>query len=127
MKIDGDYIKREDVIASIQAHDPVPEVRGGREWAEYLLEDVMSADVVEVRHGHWECEEVQCVFGKKFILTCSECGESVSVTEEALPEEHYCRSCGARMDGKKEWTVRKNEKEYMQDICPVCKDVTVPE
>ena len=44
----SDYIKREDAVASIQAHDPVPEARGGREWAEYLLEDVMSADVVEV-------------------------------------------------------------------------------
>lgn len=97
----SDYIKREDTIIEIER------------FCGYLDDDMLyriklalgrlpSADVVEVRHGHWKCEEVPCVFGKKFILTCSECGESVSVTEEALPEEHYCRSCGARMDGEEQ-------------------------
>lgn len=99
------YIKREDAqdIIDIVLSDYLTD--GERT----ILEDVSaeigempSADVVEVKHGHWECEEVQCIFGKKFILTCSECGKSVSVTEEALPEEHYCRSCGARMDGNNE-------------------------
>ena len=59
-------------------------------------------DVEPVRHGHWRCKEVPCIYGKKFILTCSECGESVSVTELALTEEHYCRSCGAKMDEKEQ-------------------------
>lgn len=58
-------------------------------------------EYMPVRHGRWKIEEVPCIYGKKFILTCSECGESLSVTELALAEEHYCRSCGAKMDGGK--------------------------
>ena len=44
----GDYIKREDAIASIMAHDLVEDVDGSREWAEHLLEDATIKDVVEV-------------------------------------------------------------------------------
>ena len=68
-------------------------------------------DVEPVRHGRWQCEEVPCIYGKKFILTCSECGESVSVTESALMEEHYCRSCGARMNEEDQ-----GDKEYEDSI-----------
>ena len=95
----SDYIKREDAIASIMGHDLVEDGDGSKEWAEHLLENATIVDVVEVRHGRWKCKEVPCIYGKKFILTCSECGESLSVTELALPEEHYCRSCGAKMEG----------------------------
>ena len=75
---------------------------GNPVWDTDMVEetlDVAISDVMSVRHGRWKCKEVPCVYGKKFILTCSECGESVSVTELALPEEHYCRSCGAKMEG----------------------------
>lgn len=75
---------------------------GNPVWDTDMVEETMDvaiSDVMSVRHGRWKCKEVPCVYGKKFILTCSECGESVSVTELALPEEHYCRSCGARMEG----------------------------
>ena len=54
------------------------------------------------KHGKWQVDEAECIYGKKYILTCSECGESVSVTEAALPYEHYCRNCGAKMDGGNE-------------------------
>ena len=107
----SEYIKKEDAITGLKAlwdkiHEEDclidPDCKYGIDESIKAINNLPSADVVEVRHGHWECEEVQCIFGKKFILTCSECGKSVSVTEEALPEEHYCRSCGARMDGDKE-------------------------
>lgn len=92
----SDYINREMAADCI-----VLECDGVTlEQARQAIKDCPSADVESVRHGHWEIEEVPCIYGKKFILTCSECGESVSVTELALAEEHYCRSCGARMDGK---------------------------
>ena len=98
----SEYIKREDAIKRLCDFSQEGTVPMPYKIWENVLSSVPSADVVEVRHGHWECEEVQCIFGKKFILTCSECGKSLSVTEEALPEEHYCRSCGARMDGNNE-------------------------
>lgn len=49
--------------------------------------------------GEWEIKESECIYGKKFILTCSVCGDSVSVTERSLPYEKYCRNCGADMRG----------------------------
>lgn len=52
----------------------------------------------EPKHGEWQVDEAECIYGKKYIITCSECGESVSVTEAALPYEKYCRNCGAKMD-----------------------------
>lgn len=91
----GDYINREMAADCIVLEcDDVT-----LEQARQAIKDCPSAGVMPVRHGRWKCKEVPCVYGKKFILTCSECGESVSVTELALPEEHYCRSCGARMEG----------------------------
>ena len=106
----SDYIKREDAIKGLEMLiEPVERDEHDVIWNDGVkscINDIKHhtppADVVEVRHGRWKCEEVQCVFGRKFILTCTECGESVSVTEEALPEEHYCRSCGAKMDGEEE-------------------------
>ena len=44
----SDYIKREDAVKSIQKHDLANDCNGSKEWAEWLLEDVKSSDVVEV-------------------------------------------------------------------------------
>lgn len=52
--------------------------------------------------GEWEIKESECIYGKKFILTCSVCGDSVSVTERSLPYEKYCRNCGADMRGEED-------------------------
>ena len=83
----SEYIKKEDAIASIQAHDPVPEARGGREWAEYLLEDVMSADVVEV-------------------VRCKDCKwwdgiECQTRDIDVVDDDDYC-SYGEREDGEED-------------------------
>lgn len=62
-----------------------------------LIEDVPTADVVEVRHGEWDdCE-------------CSVCGEihpTLYLDEwemkYRIKETPYCPYCGAKMDGKGE-------------------------
>lgn len=59
-------------------------------------------DVEPVRHGRWYEKHVDSIFGTKHILTCSECGGTLSTTDEALPYEKYCRECGAKMDGKEQ-------------------------
>ena len=28
--------------------------------------DVAISDVMSVRHGHWKCKEVSCIYGKKY-------------------------------------------------------------
>ena len=51
-----------------------------------------TADVQEVKHGHWE------FYGKLGNIReyfCSECNEVISSNKPP-----YCESCGAKMDGK---------------------------
>lgn len=55
------------------------------------IADVPTADVVEVKRGHWIEDEV-CVYA------CSECG-FIFTTADDISEFKYCR-CGAKMDGK---------------------------
>ena len=49
-----------------------------------------TADVVEVKRGHWIEDEV-CVY------TCSECGFTFTSADN-ISEFKFCR-CGAKMDG----------------------------
>lgn len=71
----------------------------------YALEDVVSvtdideAPSIEPKRGAWKIEETESVWGKGYMLTCSECGNTFRVTENALPYEKYCRNCGAKMKG----------------------------
>lgn len=54
-----------------------------------------TADVVEVRHGHWKYLWLDAV--------CSECGyinEADAVTR-CRTDPPYCPKCGAKMDGER--------------------------
>ena len=115
----SEYIKREDAIKALnqlwlnmcgqESHEGVDE-------AERVIRAVPSADVVEVRHGHWTHvnREYQTAI-------CSEC-KKVSLFEiwdKELRAYNYCPKCGAKMDGEC--------KGYEEDIAPMvevvrCKD-----
>lgn len=56
-----------------------------------IIKYAPTADVVEVKRGHWIEDEV-CVYA------CSECGFTFTSAED-ISEFKYCR-CGAKMDGK---------------------------
>lgn len=65
----------------------------------YNLQNLPAADVVEVRHAHWEFP----VFtdsddGLDPRVKCSECGG----VEAAFARWNYCPNCGARMDKEDE-------------------------
>jgi len=58
-----------------------------------------TLDYAPVVHGHWIIEVVDNVYvGKVNKMTCSECRDSFKASDGALPHEHYCRNCGAKMD-----------------------------
>ena len=66
---------------------------------EDFLAGVPTADVVEVRHGHWiEHTEKPCWLEDdvEVFYNCSECG--TSHWSIAPP---YCPECGAKMDGER--------------------------
>lgn len=51
-----------------------------------------TADVQEVKHGHWEYH------GRDITHYCSVCGEAIPLGYEFL----YCPYCGAKMDEEEE-------------------------
>lgn len=53
------------------------------------LTRIPTADVAEVKHGHWITDE-------NGIVICSECGEEHAWNEYRAT---YCEDCGAKMDG----------------------------
>lgn len=69
-----------------------------------IVREAPTADVVEVRHGHWYIREYE-------FFTCSECGHdywngcdyTVQAKERLANGEHpnYCPNCGAKMDGER--------------------------
>lgn len=86
-----EYIKKEDAIQSVMNHDLLKS-DWSRAWAEYMLEDAPTADVVPVRHGEW-------IHPREYGLNlpehyCSECRE----WEYSDTESKYCPNCGAKMD-----------------------------
>lgn len=60
------------------------------------IRKIPSIDI-EPKRGEWKIEETESVWGKGYMLTCSECGDTFRVTESALSHEHFCPNCGADM------------------------------
>lgn len=68
-----------------------------------IIDGQPTADVQEIKHGHWN-EENARQYSTKWI--CSECRE-ISYTAQHRGAEkqctlNYCPHCGAKMDGKAE-------------------------
>ena len=73
------------------------------------IDNQPTADVVEVKHGHFvrnernipkmrefhEKGKALSMNEKSIFYTCSECGEWISLSQK------YCSECGAKMDGDK--------------------------
>ena len=60
----------------------------------YMIEDMPTADVAPVRHGHW-VEKETYIFG--IMYDCSLCENRILDTGHPW---HYCPNCGAKMDEK---------------------------
>ena len=82
----SDYINRADAI---EAFDPQQRRDWYTPWIVETLEDLPSADVAPVRHGHWEVVDAE----EPRRYGCSECKRL------SWHMENYCGNCGARMDG----------------------------
>lgn len=102
-----EYIEREAAIMSLCAKIDEPN------HAEFLYCDeiynvihaIPTADVVEVRHGHWVWDENGMDWGLG-AWKCSECHRKPETWWEAdkgnpyrCAGSSYCNHCGAKMDG----------------------------
>ena len=69
-------------------------------FQELIMDEIPTADVVPIHHGHW-IEEYDCGY---ITPHCSECGETALTKEETSYDyvySSYCPRCGAKM-GKTE-------------------------
>lgn len=82
------HIKREDHYTPDERWRPESEFAA-------LVDNIPTADVVEVVHGEWSH-----LGGDEWC--CTNCGEVIH-TEGSWekPEKKFCHECGAKMDGKK--------------------------
>lgn len=116
----SDYIKREDAMDAVEKHyddgvgKSVETILIMDEIAIDIENNIPSADVAPVRHGHWiiKCvREYELSYGGTAYVPeyeCSCCGfitESyVRLDEPIMPEDadfpKYCEYCGARMEDR---------------------------
>lgn len=95
-----EYIKRAEVRSALEKINPVDfggmmdyETHHGASealrFAGYAIDDIPSANVAPVRHGHWE--EIRNAYGELEGWIHIECGREVKCAEQ------YCPTCGAKM------------------------------
>ena len=66
-------------------------------FQELIMDEIPTADVVPIHHGHW-IEEYDCGY---ITPHCSECGETALTKEETSYDyvySSYCPRCGAKLD-----------------------------
>ena len=61
----------------------------------YDINEVPTADVVEVRHGEWKAVGDR----PRLIYECSECGKTLYYG--VVLHSKFCFNCGAKMDGER--------------------------
>lgn len=76
------------------------------------IADVPTADVVEVKHGHWKKSQFSGRSGFYSVrdVICSECGIYSTFLQHEIRPDYYCPNCGAKMDvSKKEITTERKD------------------
>lgn len=68
-----------------------------------LIDEILAADVVEVRHGRWVPSDMGGGEPDEAYI-CSECGEPWILIDGTPAENNmrYCPACGCRMDKEDE-------------------------
>ena len=92
------YIEREAALKAILEHPSniAPFTRKAID----AIENLPTADVVEVRHGHWSKYEVSAKGYGKIYYQHKEC--DVDQCQLFRSPHSFCPCCGAKMDGRRE-------------------------
>ena len=85
----GRYIDADEAIRIWEEKDYIRLSKQERQ-AKKMLDELPSADVVEVRHSTWK----EVLAGMDYEYECTRCKACV---EQEYP---YCPNCGAKMDGE---------------------------
>lgn len=95
------YIKRQDACAEVDRGDLL--VGDNASWAKECINRTPSADVVEVKYGHWivinkqQGNEITGFWTERY-LQCSECNYERRHSWLRDERPHYCENCGVKME-----------------------------
>lgn len=89
------FISENDVKELLLGLDSLP----WEEEVEDVVNQLPTADVVEVRHGKWISASKKQ--GVQIGMKCSLCGARIKYSEFFNGNHNYCHKCGAKMDGGK--------------------------
>ena len=91
-----EYIKKVYAVdAVLDVYYNTSDIDLSGEKFEAAIRKIQAADVAPVRHGRWILDE------KRYVIYCSECSAPVSYypnIKDVREENHYCPSCGCKMD-----------------------------
>lgn len=97
------YIERKVVINKVNeipVHFNSGDIRYGIEVAIQAIKDTPTADVAEVKHGHWIDKNAESRLRTQ--SWCSACGKRSGIGGiESNRHKAYCPNCGAKMDGER--------------------------
>ena len=95
------YIDADLILPAMESKLDMQELYLPVHFQELIMDEIPTADVVPIHHGHW-IEEYDCGY---IAPHCSECGETALTKEETSYDyvySSYCPRCGARMDGDRD-------------------------
>ena len=103
------YKLEKDLPQSVPKHNVII---NGNEYPVFLVDHILhkvrnypTADVVEVKRGHWKHSESPLGWQDVDVAVCSVCGEEWVLDEWDIKEfsqwNNYCPNCGADMRGDK--------------------------
>ena len=91
------YIDADLLLPEMESKFDMQELYLPVHFQELIMDEIPTADVVPIRHGHW-IEEYDCGY---ITPHCSECGETALTKEETSYDyvySSYCPRCGAKLD-----------------------------
>lgn len=61
-----------------------------------IISKLLPEDVRECKTGKWFVERIDSIYSMDIRrITCSVCGKSFNISADDLPDEDFCRRCGA--------------------------------
>ena len=90
------YIDADLILPEMESKFDMQELYLPVHFQELIMDEIPTADVVPIRHGHWVSEH-DCGYTTPH---CSECGETALTKEETSYDyvySSYCPHCGAKL------------------------------
>ena len=92
------YIDKDKALKFVLTYTPHINGETTMECVERAIQEIPTADVVEVRHGKWHYPPYAPFGGSYEMKRCSICGYKPDFDADN-PYSNFCPNCGAKMDG----------------------------